>query len=102
MKKMAKNAGVVFGSGVILIIMSIMFGNPGGIAGAIIFMVCYFGCMLMKGDSSNNTRTTNSGVKHIDINRKDAVLIICPNCQLESIYKNFELKICRKCGQNLE
>ena len=99
---MAQKIGTVICMGVILIIMSIMFRNPGGIAGAIIFCVCYSCCMMIKGDSSNNSSTTKSGVKHIDINRKDAVLIICPNCQLESIYKNFELKICRKCGQNLE
>ena len=35
---MAKNAGVVLGSGVILIIMSIKFGT-GGIAGVIILTV---------------------------------------------------------------
>jgi len=94
---MAKNIGGVICSAVILIIMSIAFGNPGGIAGAVIFSVCYIGCMMMKGDSSDN-----SSAEFVDINRKDAVLIICPYCNKKSIYKIEELKKCRKCGRNLE
>ncbi|QEE15134.1 hypothetical protein DSAG12_00957 [Promethearchaeum syntrophicum] len=101
---MAKNTGVVLGSGVILIIMSIVFRTPGAIAGVVFYWVFYFCCMAIKGDSSDNSGKfrSNSGAKYIDINRKDAVRIICPRCQLESLYKIEESKICRKCGQNLE
>ena len=90
---MAKMAGTIFGMGIILIIMSVMFGNPGAIAGVIIFWICYYGYMLISGGF-------RSEYERIPL-KEDEVAIECPICKMTSVFKEDETKKCKYCFQYL-
>ena len=92
---MAKMAGTILGMGIILIMMSVMFGNPGTIAGVIIFWVFYFGCMLIKGDFSGDE------IERIPL-KKDDVVKKCPICKMTSVFNKDEVKKCKYCFQYLD
>ena len=89
---MAKSAVVVLGSGVILIIMSSRFGT-GGTLGVIIFWVLYFGCMLIKGASSDNSASAN---------KQDVLILKCPKCDRTTVIEEDEIKKCKYCNQIIE
>ncbi len=91
---MAKMVGTIIGMGVILIIMSIVMGNPGTIAGVIIFWVCYFGCMLIKGGFRSDE------YERIPLKEGDVVMK-CPICKMTSVFNKDEIKKCKYCFQYL-
>jgi len=66
---MAKMTGTVIMAGIIGIVLNVMWQQPGGVMGVIIFWVFYFCCIGIKGASSDNSENfkSKSGVKHIDI-----------------------------------
>jgi len=61
--------GTVIMAGIIGIILNVMWRQPGGVMGVIVFWVLYFCCIGIKGVVSDNSGNFNSksGVKQIDI-----------------------------------
>ena len=90
---MAKMTVTVIGAGLILIIMGLMSGMPGSAAGVIIFWVLYFGCMLIKGASSDNSASAN---------KQGVVILKCPKCDRTTVIEEDEIKKCKYCNQIIE
>ena len=95
---MAKMTGTIIGMGVILIIMGYVAGTPGTAAGVIIFWVFYFGCMLLKGDFSNNS---NKKTDPIPLKKDDGVNK-CPICKMGPVSTIDGIKKCENCKQILD
>ena len=95
---MAKNVGLTIGMGIVLIIMSIMFRTPGGIAGVFLYWVFYFFCMAIKGDSSDNSSSTNKNISY----NKGVAILKCPKCNRTTVIEEDEIKKCKYCNQIME
>ena len=91
---MAKNIGLTIAMGVVLIIMSIMFRSPGGIAGVVLYWVFYFCCMAIKGDSSDNSASVNKNISY----NKGVVILKCPKCNRTTVIEEDEIHKCKYCN----